>query len=529
MKKYWRSPEELKYGLNSETEKKLELDHKNAVVDLFETDLPDKTTSRRDFLKLMGFSITAATLVASCERPVQKAIPYLIKPEEVTPGNASYYASSFFDGNEYGSILVKTRDGRPIKIEGNGLSLLSGGKTSARIQASVLSLYDDARYKYPQNGETKSDWEQIDKEIIGKLDEISSKGKKVVLLSGTIISPSTIRAIEILKEKYPSLEWIQYDPISYSGILQANNKAFGKQVVPDYFFNNADLIVSFGADFLGTWISPVSFTRGYAKRRNLTTSGKKMSKHIQFEAGMSLTGSNADIRYPIKPSEEALILGNIYNLIAEKLGETKIEVGTSPFDVHELVTDLIKHKGKSIVISGSGDERIQLLVNRINSLLGNYGKTIDIDYPLYVKKGIDPDMTGLVEEMEQGLVDGLIFYNSNPAYDYYEKEKFNSGLSKVALKISLATAPNETSFVCDYICPDHHYLESWNDAEPKKGSYSLAQPVIRPIFNTRHAQESLLKWSGNTLDFLSFIQSYWKENIFTLQDGNSNFQNFWYI
>lgn len=527
MKKYWRSPEEFKFGQNSETEKIMEIDHKNAVIDLFENDLPEKNTSRRDFLKLMGFSLTAATVVASCEKPVSKAIPYLIKPEELTPGSASYYASSFFDGNEYGSILVKTRDGRPIKIEGNDLSKISGGKTSARIQASVLSLYDNARYKFPKKGGNEITWEQADKEINDKLNDINSKGKKSVLLSGSIISPSTIRAIEVLREKFPTLEWIQYDAVSYSGILQANEKAFGKQVIPDYKFNKADLIVSFAADFLGTWVSPVSFTRAYSKRRNLTISGKKMSKHIHFEAGMSITGSNSDIRYPIKPSDEFLILGNIYNEIATNLGEAKIKAEKSAFDVHELTTELIKNKGKSILVSGSSEVDVQLLVNKINYLLGNYGSTIDIEKPIYVKKGIDRDMARLVDEMNSGQVDALIFYNANPSYDYFDNDKFNAGLSKVGLKVSLSSVPNETSSACEYICPDHHYLESWNDSEPKKGSYSFAQPAIRPIFKTRSAQESLLTWAGKSTDFLSFIQSYWKENLFTLQAENTNFQDFW--
>ncbi|MDX2442230.1 MAG: Fe-S-cluster-containing hydrogenase [Bacteroidales bacterium] len=527
MKKYWRSPEELKYGLNSETERDVEINHKNAVIDLFENDLPEKTTSRRDFLKLMGFSITTATIVASCEKPVSKAIPYLIKPEEITPGNASYYASSFFDGNEYGSILVKTRDGRPIKIEGNDLSKISRGKTSARIQASVLSLYDDARYKFPQKGGAEIGWEQIDKEINGKLNEIAGSGKKVVLLTGTVISPSTIHAIEILKEKYTSLEWIQYDAVSNSGMLQANFKAFGEKAIPDYKFKKADLVVSFSADFLGTWVSPVSFTRAYSKRRNLTSPDMKMSKHIHFEAGMSLTGSNADIRYPVKPSEEGLIIGNIYNGIAEKLGEAKIKVDSSPFDVHELVTELLKNRGKSIVVSGSAEVNIQLLVNKINFMLGNYGETIDIKKPLYVKKGIDSDISKCVEEMNQGLVGGIIIHNVNPVYDYYENKKFNSGLAKIDLKVSLSSVPTETSYACEYVCPDHHYLESWNDAEPKKGKFSLAQPAIRPIYNTRNAQESLLNWAGNNTDFLSFIQAYWKENMFNSQDEYITFQEFW--
>ena len=527
MKKYWKSPEELSYGVNTSQEDKFELDHKNSVIDLFEKDIPEKTTSRRSFLKLMGFSISAATVVAGCKRPVQKAIPYLIKPEEITPGNASYYASTYFDGAEYGSILVKTRDGRPIKIEGNELSKISAGKISARIQASVLSLYDDARYKAPMISGVEADWGKADEEIIKKLTLINNKGGKIVLLSETVISPATIKVIDLFKEKYSSLEWIQYDPVSCSGMLTANKKSFGKQIIPDYHFDKADLIVGFSADFLGTWIAPVPFTRDYSKNRKLDNGKKKMSKHIQFEAGLSVTGSSADKRIPVKPSEEKVILANIYNLLAEKAGTVKVKTPKTRIDIHELVKELEMHKGNSLIVSGSNDTSTQLMVNKINYLLGNYGKTIDLDKPLNLKKGLDADMDKLVSEMEQGKVDAILFYNANPLYNFRKKDRFEKSLDKVSLKVSLSTSPDETSLIADYICPDNHYLESWNDAEPRKGSFSLAQPAIRQVFDTRQAQDSLLKWAGADLDYHRFLEKTWKEHIFSLQGEIANPKEFW--
>lgn len=527
MKKYWKSPDELKYGLNINQEEEFEMDHKNAVIDLFEKDIPEKTTSRRNFLKLMGFSITAASVVASCKRPVQKAIPYLIKPEEVTPGNALYYASTYFDGTEYGSILVKTRDGRPIKIEGNKLSGISAGKTSAKIQASVLSLYDDARYKGPMIAGVESGWEKVDAEIMNKLAAIRKKGGKIVLLTGTIISPSTIKAIELFKESYPGTSWIQYDPVSYSGMLIANKKSFGVQQIPSYHFDKADLIVGFSADFLGTWLAPVPFTIDYSKNRKLDNGRRKMSKHIQFESVLTVTGSSADKRIPVKPSEEKIILGNIYNLLAKKAGVPQVKAPKSKVDVHTLVEELEMHKGKSLVVSGANDAETQLLVNKINYLLENYGKTIDLNIPLNIRKGLDGDMKNLITEIESGKVDGIIFYNANPLYNYTEKDRFENSLEKVSLQVSLSTSPDETSLMVDYNCPDHHYLESWNDAEPLKGSFSLAQPVTHPLFDTRQAQDSLLKWAGSNLTFHGLLQQTWEEQIFKFQNEISSSKEFW--
>ncbi len=527
MKKYWKSPEELKYGLNLNQEEEFEMDHKNAVIDLFEKDIPEKTTSRRNFLKLMGFSITAASVVASCKRPVQKAIPYLIKPEEVTPGNALYYASTYFDGTEYGSILVKSRDGRPIKIEGNKLSGISAGKTSARVQASVLSLYDEARYKGPMISGVESDWDKVDAEIITKLAAIRKKGGKIALLTGTVISPSTIKVIESFRESYPGTEWIQYDPVSFAGMLIANKKSFGLQQIPNYRFDRADLIVSFSADFLGTWLIPVPFTKDYAKNRKLDNGKRNMSKHIQFESVLTVTGSSADKRIPVKLSEEKIIVANIYNLLAKKAGASLVKVPKSKVNVHALVKELEAHKGKSLVVSGANDVETQLLVNRINYFLKNYGKTIDFNKPLNIRKGLDADMENLISEIENGKIDGIVFYNVNPLYNYSDKDRFENSLDKVSLQVSLSTSPDETSLMVDYNCPDHHYLESWNDAEPVKGSFSLAQPVTHPLFNTRQAQDSLLKWSGNDLKYHDLLQQNWEEKLFQLQDRESDSKKFW--
>ncbi len=527
MKKYWKSPEELKFGPDLKQEPKTEMDHRNAVIDLLQNSNSENGTTRRDFLKVWGYSLTAATIVASCERPVQKTIPYLIKPEEVIPGEASHYASSFFNGSEYASILVKTRDGRPIKIEGNDLSPFSKGKASATVQASVLSLYDDARYRGPEKNSKPLSWEEMDAEVILKLEEITNRGGKIVLLTGTIISPSTSETIALFQKKYPSVQWIQYDPVSFSGMLHANEKAFGKKVIPDYRFGKAGCIVSFGADFLGTWLAPVYFTRGYSKRRKLLDGSKEMSRHIHFESGMSVTGSNADHRFPINPAEEHTILANLYNQLAGNAGVPAINTGTPAAVIDDIARELLKHKSTSLVVSGSNDENIQLLVNKINLILENYGTTIDLDNHLNLRKGSDPEMKIFLEELNSGKIDGVIFYNTDPLYNLPESGRFLSGLEKCGFTLSMNTAPDETSTKAGYSCPDNHYLESWNDAEFRTGSFSLAQPAIHPLFNTRQAQDSLLTWAGFEGNYYDFIKTFWESNIYNKQKDAGTFEKFW--
>ena len=525
MKTYWRSVEELAHPKELRREEvRAEAQQKSMLM---KGDELLSGSSRRDFLKTFGFSVAAASIIAGCKMPVNKAIPYLVKPMEIDPGTATYYASSYFDANEYGSIIVKVRDGRPIKIEGNTLSSVTQGGTSARIQASVLNLYDDARLKGPSKGGDAISWEKADEEIMAQLARLKRENGKVVLLSSTIISPSTREVIKKFMENQSNTEWIQYDPGSVSGLLMANQKSFGVPFIPDYRFNKAKVVVSFGADFLGTWLSTIEYTKGYAAARQLQKGQKEMLRHYQFEAGMTLSGSNADVRFPIKPSEEGAIVLALYNAIAKAKGGAVVSGVQSSVEVADLAKDLLENEKQSIVISGSNDVNIQLLVNGINQLLGNYGQAIGLENPLQTKQGIDQDMDRLLGELKTGSVKALLVWGVNPVYDHPQGKDFSAAIRKAELSISFSERPDETTALCMYSLPETNFLESWNDMEPKGGIYSLAQPTIAPIFNARAPQEALLKWTGNNLDYHVFIQNLWKETHFSNQKEITDVVQFW--
>ncbi|MEY3412319.1 MAG: quinol:cytochrome c oxidoreductase iron-sulfur protein precursor, partial [Bacteroidota bacterium] len=480
-------------------------------------------THRRDFLKLLGFGVAAATL-AACEAPVKKAIPYLNKPEEIDPSVANWYASSFADGVDYCSVLVKTREGRPIKIEGNKYSSVSKGGVSARVQASVLSLYDNERLKGPLANGKASTWEDVDKTIKSQLEEIAVKGGKIRVVSSTILSPSTKSALAEFMRKYPTAKQVVYDANSSSGILQANQISFGKAALPSYDFSKADKIVSIGADFMGTWISPVEFAKQYAVNRKVGKNNKKMSRHYQFETILSLSGSNADHRTPIKPSQEGLVVAEIYSIVTGKaLSIPKSGVAY----VEQAAKDLLASKGKSLVISASNDVNVQLLVNAINESLGNYGTTIDIVNHTNYRQGNDADVATFIAEITKSDVDAVVFYNTNPIYSHPLAAKLKDGLKKVKLSISLSDRLDETAAECKFVCPDHHYLESWGDAEPKKGFYSLIQPTITPLFKTRQAQETLLTWTGSKVSFYNYVQEFWKSTVYPAQTKYLSFVELW--
>jgi len=527
MAKIWRSIEE------KEEQKRNPVAHANRQTKsneslniFFDEKALNVSSSRRDFLKLFGFSVASAAIAASCEQPVRKAIPYLIRPEKITPGIANYYASTYYDGQEYCSVLVKVRDGRPIKIEGNELSSVTKGGTNARVQASVLSLYDDARYKVPSIDGKETSWELADIEIQKLLMELSGAGEKIVLVTPTIISPSTLKAIGVFLKAYPGTKHIQYDAVSASGISKANRLSFGKEVIPSYRFDHADLIISFGADFLGTWLSPIEFAKQYSKTRSLSEGQKKISRHIQFESGLSLTGSNADERVPIKPSQEKTILTNLYNELAQSFGYPGFSAPTSPIDIKKYAKELIRYHKRSLVVSGTNDYEIQLLVNAINFILGSYEYTIDLDNPFPHYRGKDDEMHLFTESLGKGEVGGVIFYNVNPVYNYPKSDQIQEGLGKCKLVISIASEKNETSEMSKFICPDHHYLESWNDAKIRKNKYSLTQPTIHPIFNTRQAQDSLLRWANDPTPYHDYMKDNWQKTIFP-KSKTSDFFKFW--
>lgn len=547
--KYWRGVEELQE--DPEFLKNAQNEFPEQVpVDEFLADskLSETSTSRRDFLKFLGFSTAAATL-AACETPVTKAIPYVVKPEEVTPGVANYYASTFSDGNDYASILVKTREGRPIHIEGNKLSAVTSGGVNANVNSSVLSLYDSTRIQSPYKAGVASAWETVDSEIINKLEGIASRGGNIRILTNSIISPSTKAVIAKFASKYSSgatnsdeldvaqntantanVQHVTYDAVSNAGIIKANLADFGKAVLPIYDFTKAKTIVSIGADFLSTWLSSIEYSGQYASRRD--PDGEWMSKHYQFEANMSMTGTNADVRGAIKPSEFGKVALHLYNAVAVKVGGANVSVGDVDNDngvvekIAAAAADLVANKGNGLVICGSNDKATQSVINAINTMLGNYGGAVNIDTSLNLKQSNDSDAYGLVSEMRAGQVDALIIWGLNPSYSMPADWGFDEALSKVDLSVSFTGRPDETAQNCDYICPDNHYLESWNDASPRAGEYSLAQPVISNLFDTRQSAASLMQWAGLGSDYNQFIKDYWEENIFP-SSGEMLFGSFW--
>ncbi|MCP4521264.1 MAG: TAT-variant-translocated molybdopterin oxidoreductase [Cytophagales bacterium] len=520
-KKYWKGLEELNNEpgflerANSEFPEYLPMSETREASDA-------EDTGRRDFLKLMGFSVAAVSL-AACQAPVKHVVPYVNKPEDVDPGVANHYATTYSLNGSYASLLVKTREGRPILVEGNKLSPISQGGVNSEISASILSLYDNFRLQGFTEGGKAVSQETADQKILAKLQVIKAQGGQIRIVSQTVMSPSTKAAIAEFVKEYPTAKHVVYDASSSYGIQKANGGLF-----PDYDFSNADTIVSIGADFLENWGSSIEYNKQYSKTRKLRQGKDKkntMSRHYQFESNLSLTGSNADIRKPIKPSEEGRYALALYNAVASLLGQSSAaDVQVAHVEtVNKAAKDLVASKGKSLVVAGSNDEAVQVIVKELNNLLGAQGSTVKGS--TYLKQGNDAQMKRFVEELNGGQLSAVFFYNANPVYDYPTDIK--DAIGKLDLSVSFNLTADETGKLTQFACPDNHYLESWGDAEPKPGSYSLQQPTITPIFKTRSAQESLLKWTGSaTTDYYAFVKQYWEANVFP-KSGSLVFGTFW--
>ncbi|WP_292947689.1 TAT-variant-translocated molybdopterin oxidoreductase [Olleya sp. UBA1516] len=507
-KKYWKSVEELKDSSIVETLKQ------NEFVQEIPTDefLGDKgtleasSTTRRDFLKYVGFSTAAASL-AACEGPVVKSIPYVVQPDRIVPGVANYYATTIANGFDFASVLVKTREGRPIKIENNTLAA-TNGSANARVNASVLDLYDSTRVQGPKKGGDSISWSDFDSETTSALNNVKNSGKQIVLLTQTYASPSTSKLVAEFTEKYGNVNHVVYDAISESAALDAYQAMYGERGLANYDFSKAMTIVSVGADFLGDWQGG-GFDSAYAKGR-IPVDGK-MSRHIQFEANMSLAGANADKRVPVTPSQQKLALAQLHSLIVGG----SVNANDLPAKIKEAVqkaaSELIKAGSNGVLVTGIQDVNAQTVALEINKKLGS--KAFDPKTPIKTRQGNNKSVQTLISDMKAGKVGAIIMSGVNPMYTLANASEFAEGIKNTSLSVAFTSKEDESASVAQYIAATPHYLESWGDVELKKGHFALMQPTIRPLFDTRQFQDVLLKWNDNSSALNDYIKATWKETI----------------
>lgn len=531
--KYWQSLKKYKNDPNLRDTLKREF------LSLLPSE-EEMSSSRREFLQIMGAGLALSS--AGClRRPVEKLVPYVNRPVDIIPGEANYYASSYYDGEEGFSTLIKSREGRPIKIEGNEeAQLLNGSALSPRAHAYILSLYDPERLKGPKQNLFNKD--RTNRETINiSFDELDTtlakefqKGK-TALITPRIPSPSTQALIQKFAHVFNVKHYV-WDPISKEDLVEAQYRSYGKALIPSYNISKAQFIFSLNCDFLGTHLSPTEFQKQFALGRQ---PNNQMNRLVVLEPLMSLTGANADERHRISQADQMSALMALTNALIQKgafvapaklkallktyaSAKTRLKIPQHKWT--KWAEDLIQNKGKGLILFGGlrsqsqNSVEIHTLVNFLNSALGNDGKTINYSQFYPYKFGSYSQMEKIIDDLNKGQIQNVIFYGTNPVYSYAKSSKLIKALNKAKLVVSTGDRLDETSIYAHYIVPDSHPLEKWADWEFKKGVFTVQQPAIRPLYNTRAFEDSLIAWikaSGSQAvvvkNFYEYIKSYWQK------------------
>ncbi len=469
---------------------------------------------RREFLQLMTAGMALASF-ACVRRPAEKIVPYVQRPEDMILGEPDFYSSSYHDGEEGFGLLVKTREGRPIKIEGNPDHPVNRGRLSARAHAHIMSLYDPERLKAPQENlfnKDKTNREKISLSYAKADQQITEKLKtgKTAFLTGEWPSPSSEKLLKGFCQKFSCSHFV-WNPLSHAPLAEAQKLCYGQALVPRFALHRARLILSVDCDFLGTWLSPTEFNRLYSEGRK---ANRNMNRLVVFESLLSLTGSNADERFRIKPSQQLdLILALVHSLIQKGLVKARwpshLKVPQAPWKNFSMTEEkwnktvqaLWDNRGQSLVLAGgpatqNGQAKsLHIATAWLNHLLKNDGWTVDYQNPYNTWTWANRDMEELIQKLEQKKIDTLIIHKTNPLYTYPDRQRLKSAIKKASLVVYTGDREDETGQLAHYILPDPHDLEKWSDWEFQKGVLSVGQPTIRPLYNTRAFEDGLMKWA----------------------------------
>ncbi|MBT3542436.1 TAT-variant-translocated molybdopterin oxidoreductase [Flavobacteriaceae bacterium] len=474
-----------------------------------EKTLEESSTSRRDFLKYVGFSTAAATL-AACEGPVIKSVPYVVQPEQIRPGIANYYATTIADGFDFGSILIKTREGRPIKVESNS-EAPTLGIANARIHASVLSLYDTMRLQGPEANGDEVSWDNFYLQTGAMLKALAATNKEVVLITPTLASPTSHKIIGDFVTAFPNVKHVIYDAISSDDALNAYEKHYGIRGLADYDFSKAKTLIAIDADFLGDWQGG-GYAKGYAASKvpHKHHGKAEMLWHAQFESNMSLSGANADHRVPCSPGEQKNILAYIYDSLIGSSSSGTLSA-TLKEAADKAVSELKAAGPDGVIITGIEDETAQSIVLAINTLLKS--NAFQPESPKLIRQGNTVAAHKAFADIQSGAVKGLITIGVNPIFTTANGEALAEGIKKLEFSLAFASKKDETAAASQFVAATPHYLESWGDYEMKAGHFALAQPTIRPLFDTQQFQDVLLKLSGQNTKYYDVIKAHWNESI----------------
>jgi molybdopterin-containing oxidoreductase family iron-sulfur binding subunit len=512
---------------------------------------------RRRFLKVLGVTGAGAAAVSACgigPEPTEKLIPYLVQPEDQIPGTATYYASTCRECAAGCGIQVRVREGRAVKIEGNPESPINHGRLCARGQASLQGLYNPDRVVGPMVRNAAGGFEAIDWN--GALQRLAAKvreaqGKGIVFVTGAEASSFGDLVDEWMRQV--GGRRLSYEAFGFDALREGNRLAFGTGTVPSYDFANAKYVISFGADFLDTWLSPVGFQNGFARAHSFGAGrDASMAKFVFVGPRMSLTGMNADEWIAAAPGTEGLLaLAMAQVIVSRRLAAVPADaarlagllrqhtpaavaaaVGLEADAIVRLATEFARSKGGLAVAGGVAAQYpngadIVAAVNILNYVVGAVGTLVRFGADL-AAGGVAPfsGAAALTADMAAGRVALLLVHGANPAHSL--PGAFTQALGKVGYKVSFSSYLDETAGACDLVLPDLHPLEQWNDSRPRAGVYALQQPVTPPVFpGVTATGDAVLRLAGRSGTFKDYLQGKWRELHRRFGAGRS-FEQFWF-
>ncbi|MCX6173567.1 MAG: TAT-variant-translocated molybdopterin oxidoreductase [Ignavibacteriales bacterium] len=531
----------------------LKFKHDEFVEGVTEEFDPSKLSgiSRRKFLALLSASAALTATACTNYRDKGEIIPYNKRPEEVMPGVANYYASTCNGCGQACGILIKTREGRPIKIDGNPDHPINKGKICAKGQASILDLYDPERLKAPRFNRNDISWKSVDNDVMNALNSSQSSGNEIAVVTGSITSPTTKKVLNDFVAKYSNTKIYSYSLINDQQRRNAWMDSYGTDEYPAIKWKDANVILALDADFLGNEGSYIENMREYTQRRE--TNGKTDFNRLYVGEGrMSVTGMLSDYRFRLSPDSQYEFVMALINELSgrgssiaidsnakSKFGKyslAKFEALIGKDKLDHLVNDLNANRGKSIIYAGDTlPKEVHVAVNLLNEILGN---TVLYDYTSLLKSLINQstkeEISKLIDSMNDGKVGAVIHFDSNPVFTLPGDYGYTSALKKVNTVVTLTEAENETSAASNYILPINHAFESWGDANTRSNVYSLQQPVISPIFNTRQKEAVLLTWiSGDANSYKEdsyhqYLMNNFNATVYTKQNTFADAKTFWY-
>ncbi len=445
---------------------------------------------RRELLTLMGASIALAGLTGCVRQPTERIFPYVRAPEEIVPGEDLHYATAHLDGGFARGILVKSYEGRPIKIEGNDLHPASLGGTDVFAQGFLLNMYDpDRSQALTERGQIRP-WGALYAAVSLALEkERPSRGAGLRLLTGTVTSPTLAAQIGGVLAEFPEAQWVAWEPAGRDAVYAGTRMAFGEALEPLPDFAAADVILSLESDFLGSGPSMPRHVRDFTSRRR----GGSMNRLYAVESTPTLTGARADHRRPMPPAGIAAFA----RAVAAGVGAIPSGGASDPFAA-AVVEDLKAHRGRSLVVAGPAQPpEVHALAHAINAALGNAGKTVRYAAPAFAGPGNQAEsIAGLASDMAAGKVTTLVIVGGNPVFNAPAELDFAAAMLKVGLRIHLGLYNDETSRLCHWHVAEAHTLESWTDARAEDGTVTILQPLIAPLFSGRTAHELLAAFSS---------------------------------